>query len=745
MIKRLINNGFKDQTRTVSFSGLDLFTSNDVNGVGKSSILEAFKLAVMGEISGRAKTVEDILQFSSCEDINVEILADTSLGPVTIGRSFLRHALRGEKRPVCINRVAKKYEEGSQWIRRHIGAVSISFDPFEFLNLADAKKRQWILIHSPESSGLNRNALYTFLLARLVEHRLGSGIVHSLLASLGMAILDEKFRGVDDKRLACVQDRLIEVFKQQEPFLSDQVQKTLDSVFRYWSPSFSAAENSDAMLKHLKTETLRLKNSIRDQTAALACMGAPSSKSDPSNPSHAIPGHREEIRSFFVRIEGLDKRMEDIRLQAAEKIKRDARVVFLQENISRLTEKLNGEMNEALRGLREQLHNKRVDPQNLQEKLQQLNRELSRWSVELQEQESRLKQLAGQLKLKRDKLETLSASHFTCPIAGEIRCDTDMAPYREILAREIESVQREEAELSLSCETARQKVTVCQHQIDELDGRLAGQLGYNREIQREINLVEEQIQAEEKASAQACGMLKAYRQEWSVLESESESLAGEKGGVETLEDEKNALKLLMEQKQKVLDECLREQGKTQALAKLQKQKKHWEQELEVVKQTFDLLSGIQQEMAARIAGALETEVNDVLKLIDSDYHFTLNLSCKHFEMGWNRDGKIIPFKTINSAHFVLFIVPFLAALIQRLAQTREKSGLPTLKALCIEAESLTPANLSALLKGLANMKVRGVLDNVLVAHYHSLQGTEKLSGFREHILEETKSLVSTSD
>jgi hypothetical protein len=193
----------------------------------------------------------------------------------------------------------------------------------------------------------------------------------------------------------------------------------------------------------------------------------------------------------------------------------------------------------------------------------------------------------------------------------------------------------------------------------------------------------------------------------------------------------------MVEKRRTLDEWLRCQGKIEALSELNRLKTLMEQELVVVKQTFDLLSGIQKEMAAGIAGALETEVNDVLKLIDSDYHFTLDLTGKNFEMGWNRDGKIIPFKTINSAHFVIFIVPFLAALIQRLARTREKTGLPTLKALCIEAESLTPANLSALLKGLKQMKKKGVLDNVLVAHYHSLRNPKKLSGFQEHVLEET--------
>ena len=183
VIKRLINNGFKDQTRTVSFSGLDLFTSNDVNGVGKSAVLEAFKLALMGEIPGRAKNVDDILQFTSREEMNVQVIADTRRGPVIVERRFLRHAPRGEKRPVCINGIPKKYEDGSQWIRQHIGAVSISFDPFEFLNLPDAKKRQWIIAHSPESRSLSRNALYTLLLARIVENYLGSGIVHSLLIS----------------------------------------------------------------------------------------------------------------------------------------------------------------------------------------------------------------------------------------------------------------------------------------------------------------------------------------------------------------------------------------------------------------------------------------------------------------------------------------------------------------------------------------------------------------------------------
>ncbi|VAX32902.1 hypothetical protein MNBD_NITROSPINAE05-38, partial [hydrothermal vent metagenome] len=87
---------------------------------------------------------------------------------------------------------------------------------------------------------------------------------------------------------------------------------------------------------------------------------------------------------------------------------------------------------------------------------------------------------------------------------------------------------------------------------------------------------------------------------------------------------------------------------------------------------------------------------------------------------------------------------FLAALIQRLARTRDKTGLPTLEALCIEAESLTPDNLRALLQGLSAMHSKGILDNVLVAHYHSLGDPGKLSGFREHILGTTETFLEAA-
>jgi hypothetical protein len=740
MIRQLKNYGFKDQTRTVTFSGLDLITSDDVNGVGKSAVLEAFKLALTGEVPGRAKNVEDILKFTSGDCMAVEIVAECRQGPVVVERKFLRDAAPGEKRPVRIDRVARKYEEGSEWIRQHIGAVSLSFDPFEFLNLSDARKRQWIIAHSPESLEFSRRGLYLLLLAGMVEKYLGSGIVHSLLLSFGVASLDEIIAVEGSAGLSSFEDRLIEVLQRQEPERLRLAQKALAGAFRFWSAGESSEKNSNALLAHLKSETLRLKNALREHTAALSCLG-PVSYTGMTEPTEKISECREEIKRLEGQRADVANRLRQLQSRAEETIKREERIGFLKENISRIADKLNGEMGEALTELRDRWLKKRVATKEIVAQRDRFNKELTRLSEELQEQEQSLARLTSELRLKRDKQENLGASHFTCPVAQHIHCDTDMNPYREILSREITALAREHAETRASLATTAQKVETCQQQVDSLAAQLDAALQTNREVQREIDLIEDQIQADEKGIAKAQGLLKAYREEWALLESGPLETGFPAGAMDKLENENRALKVRTETVQNELDEHLRQEGKIEAIALLKRQQKQRNLELEIVKQAMQLLAGIQEEMATRIAGALEREVNDTLKLIDSRYDFILNLRGSRFEMGWNRDGRVIPFETMNSAHFILFIVPFLAALIQRLADVREKSGLPTLKAVCIEAESLTPGNLTALLQGLASMKARGSLDNVLVAHYHTVGESEKLWGFQEHILKETDAPV----
>ena len=125
MIKHLKINGFKDQYREIRLTGLDLFTSDNVNGAGKSAVLESFKLAALGELPGRAKNLEDILKYTSQDEISIGAEFDDGKRPVFFKRTFRRDGKQGERRPISIDRVALKYEEGNHWIQQNIGAVSI--------------------------------------------------------------------------------------------------------------------------------------------------------------------------------------------------------------------------------------------------------------------------------------------------------------------------------------------------------------------------------------------------------------------------------------------------------------------------------------------------------------------------------------------------------------------------------------------------------------------------------------------
>lgn len=611
MIVKFKNQGFKDQNKCVELCGLDLFTSRNINGAGKSAALESFKLGLLGEIPGRAKCLDDIMSFTSRDEMAVHLFAKTARGDIDFERRFLRDDEKGEKRPIRINGVQKKYEESHRWIQEKIGAVSISFDPYEFLNLTDSKKRQWIVAHSPESFRMRKSGVRLLALARLAEKYLGSGVVRSLLSSLGIDRLP-MLPGPDWDHPGAA-DRLMTLLREQDPILFECIQKALRSVFSLWPESSSGDGGGiDKLLAFLKSETGRLRSLVREQSACINVL---------------------RKQAFIDGIFSLDKRVEEKRISISNLARRirGVETVLAQEHFCNEESKRKRERHDCLidriAGLEEKLADNKLDV----------------------------------------FLERACNNAPRCSAAG-----------------------------------SRAFLNKLRRSLDEKCAETANAEGVLRACRDELQFIGEIPQE-----------IDAARLENEKLELESEKRAGE-----------NSLETLF-----------RSQGKLEILQELELRRCGAELELEVALHINSLLGpeGIQGAMAASVAAELEKEVNGILRLINVDYEFTLETSGKHFEMGWSRDGKLIPLNTINSSHFILFAVPFLTALLNRLALSRARQGLPTLKALCIEGEALAPASLSSLLKGLALMKKKGFLDNVLVAHYASLGSEEKLHGFKEHV------------
>ncbi|MFQ5674205.1 MAG: hypothetical protein ACE5G9_14080, partial [Nitrospinales bacterium] len=672
--------------------------------------------------------------------ISLRVTAETAAGPVVVERQFLGDAVRGEKRPVRINHVVWKFERGDRWIRDRLGAVSVSFDPYEFLNLSDGKKRQWILSHSPESRMLSRDNVYAAVVARVMERFFGSGLVRSLFSG----------KKISADLLSCPslpKSDLMDAFRRQDAARCRQVKAVMDRAFAPWDESLTAEANLDVILLCLRSESQRLQTLIKESSAGAepgvsgeaASRAAEEVLASAPNPDAQIRAARDNLRALDETLQTLRGQMQSQADVLARKNEIQRRIRLLRETTAGLTKEFSDDAVDRYRreilDLREQF----ADSASLCEEVDALNRELQDLTEVYQKRENLFHALSGELALKRRQLAAVESAGFQCPLAGEIRCDTDMEPYRDLLAERVEGLRnREQCQHERLAEITRE-IDARGRRVKEKQTELKKILRFNESLQKEIHHREERIFDREKNEAETRGRLKIHARELESLIAEEHSL--DTAGFEdekVLETRMRALEEDKQEQTRLLTQWLREQGKQEARRESIEQKNVRRQELETVKLLMRLLGpgGVQGELAQRVSQALEDEVNACLKLIDADYDFAMDLSGKKFSMGWSRAGKLIPLTTINSAHFILFSVSFLAAVINRLARVREKAGLPTLRALCIEAESMTPENLSRLLKGLSAIQERGLLDNVLVAHYHTVGEPEKLFGFTEHILRE---------
>ncbi len=723
MITQLINSGFKDQRRRFSLCGLDLFASAHQNGTGKSAALESFKLAVLGELPGRAKTPEDILQFSSGDEIGVEVLAETESGTFRVERKFLRAAPAGEMRPIYINGIRHKFEEGSRWIQERIGACSLSFDPGEFLNLTPSKKRQWILDRSPEAHYLNHQTLGNFLAEKLADGELGkeTGFRES-----------DFLENFSDAQSPTPERKTNPPVERAAP----ETEPSLKIILSLWNDAESAESNLSVLNSHLKSEILRVKSVLKDRTAALNGLETSGNSFLASHETIGL-ARKELDRAAFAWGEVQTKLSGTADAQKDQE-ERAARTRWLEKEILQLKSSMEKPEAKFLIKKIAKMEDSVVDVEELHARLSGYqNQRVERLKI-IHQLESRANALALELNQTREKLEAVTATRFKCPISADIVCDTDMTPYKNLLREQAEALQNEICPIAKKLDEEKAQLVSIAEKTKRAEMEWNQSNAANEATRREIQKLRERLAGEKAETSRRQGRLKACEEEAGYLQKQMQD-APPREPNETLASLESVAKKLADKKSKCqarLEGLLREQGRRETAAKLRTEKDALARELKGAKILARLVGpeGIQATLARRAAESLECEMNAALKWINPELEFVVNLEEEKFCMGWRREGKIIPLETMNSAHFILFMAPLLTALVNRLARVREQAGLPTLKALCIEAESLTQENLSALLRGLSQMKSRGLLDNVLVAHYASVDDPENLHDFSQHIL-----------
>jgi len=614
MIKQIKICGFKDKFHEMPLSGLDLITSGDKNGVGKSAVMESFQLGLLGEIPGRARTFEDILKYTSCPEMSVQLVGEGPHGKFCFKRVFNKEARWGEKRPVVVQGMPMKYEQGHRWIRDEVGAVSLSFDPCEFLNLSDEKKIRWIVNHSPESMDVQWPSLEVHLLLEILKMAQGSVLVHSLLQEVGYSGHMNESYLIPADILKGLREKALALLRAQGELFYALVEEVLQICSTSWLSGQSTAKNLDILSSRLKREILQMKEAVNARVLLSSVFSA-----------------------------GVDELENETLL---EKRKHEDVIRRLQRACCRLDE---------------------LKDQNFK------NRNRDRRILEL----------------------------------------------RQSLA-------------DLCRETSDEK-------INEIKHRLAGLIDKRQCGKTEFGNLFDEVRFLEGRAARAQGMFIAFWEELSALENERRRYSDEGGVMNSLKTLPQAIERLEEERGQVeqrLMELARHQGRGQVGQTIRSDTQNLKSRIRLFKRVVDALGpkGVLGRMARRVSPLLEKEVNDLLQWIDPKVEFILDLNDDKFQIGWSRGGKVISFSTLDSANFIVLGAVFLTALLRRLARDNQAVGKPTLRALCITGEALSPESLLNLLKGLSFLKSHGHLDNVLITHYHSFENPEILSGFREHVL-----------
>lgn len=394
---------------------------------------------------------------------------------------------------------------------------------------------------------------------------------------------------------------LTEIIERQDKSWVHRIRLMLDRVFETWVEGRpTAEENIASMLMHVKAEILRLKNVLYEQTTAISCLSVVNEDLCCTNIEHC----RESIHRLSQEIESINRVIEKVRSSEAEQIKQDERRRFLQKNISSMEKKLLEGSREALEKKVRELEEHIIDTKNLQDESDLLDEELSKRSENYHRHETRFLMVSDELKLRRDKLQSLNSNFraelhaapvcvgleeevfhtsqpcvFQCPIAPEIRCETDMQPYSALFVRELEAMEQKESEARTILEKAQKDLNACAGRIGALQDQVKRQAQANEVRRREIDNLIKKLAVEENERAKAQGRLMAYREEMNCLNDMAETEPAFESvvieSIDVLESKKRECIAIKEEEEETLAVLLREQGRTEAVAELIRKKKGW--------------------------------------------------------------------------------------------------------------------------------------------------------------------------
>lgn len=193
MIRKISFNNFKNKRGTQELTGFDMFTGE--NGVGKSAVIEAIELSLLGKIKDR-KTPKDIFKLSRDDkNMSVGVELDVNGNREFIARNFYKKeksdgtAAFSQKLDITFSD-KKTIKEQEEEMAEILGTIPVSFDFNSFAALSNREKKDFILSFSSNRPELTEDEFRDLVHDRLVNTS-APGIDKSILIKSVDEMVDE--------------------------------------------------------------------------------------------------------------------------------------------------------------------------------------------------------------------------------------------------------------------------------------------------------------------------------------------------------------------------------------------------------------------------------------------------------------------------------------------------------------------------------------------------------------------------
>lgn len=248
------------QMRTYSFKDINYIFGN--NGAGKSTILQAIQLALLGYIPGTNKTNQAIFNHANSKEMEV-ILSLSGPTDIVITRTW-RMKANGVQSTVTTS------PEDITDLTSLISEIELPIFNFsEFTNMSANQIKDWFIKFLPNdtSTELNWTGLLKDALAEKVV------LDDTIIPESVNAIKEFGLDGVEEVRAANQHFKSVLSWKKQE---LERLQSTIQSLVYYDEDTFSSEEDTREALKYVRERESQLRysiNAINQNADILAQLG----------------------------------------------------------------------------------------------------------------------------------------------------------------------------------------------------------------------------------------------------------------------------------------------------------------------------------------------------------------------------------------------------------------------------------------------------------------------------------------